>query len=207
MLEMTLRSMICNTPPSNIIEIGSRDGHDTHTLSKMCNLPENKCYIFEAHPDCFNFIKQTYPKFNVFNCAVTNKTGPVTFNAGIVGVEGNIGMSSLLDKEDFSSNKVQVDGWRFDEICKELKLKTLDLVKIDVEGHTLEVLEGFGSMLSCTKILQLELEHVEIWKTQATYEKVKDFLTTHNFEQVAYSRHSWTQSDSVWINNNFINKS
>jgi FkbM family methyltransferase len=206
MTEVLLKSSITKVTPKNVIEIGSRDGHDTEAMRKMFNVPEENCYIFEAHPDCFSYISKTYPKFNVFNCAITNQTRPISFNAGVVGIEDNIGMSSLLERGGFHSNKVTVDGWRFDEICTQLSLTSLDLVKIDVEGHTLEVLNGFGNMIQNTKVIQVEAEHIEVWEGQATYDKIKEFLSKKGFEEIAYMRHNWVQSDSLWINNNCINK-
>jgi FkbM family methyltransferase len=208
MTEVLTNAGITNFIPKNIFEIGSRDGHDTNFLKQIFNISNSNCYIFEAHPDCYSFIKSTYPQFNVFNCGITNKTGTIKFNAGIVGEEGNIGMSSILkqNNNEFKSKEILVDGWRFDDICKQLNLLEIDIVKIDVEGHSLEVLEGFGTTLNHTKMIQIELEHDELWKNQATYDTVKDFLIKHDFIEIAFMRHSWSQSDSLWLNKKYVNK-
>lgn len=193
--------------PKNFIEIGSRDGHDTHIVSNELSIKPSNCYIFEAHPNCFTDIQKQYSQYNSFNCAISNKTGPITFNAGIVGVEDNIGCSSILDDTNstFRSKKVTVDGWRFDDVCQHIGLQdTLDLIKIDVEGHTYEVLEGFGDTLQRTKAIQLELEHKESWKDQKLYQDISNFLTQNSFEQVFYVKHSHDQSDSLWVNKTFF---
>lgn len=206
--ELIAKSPLVSFVPKNIVEIGSRDGHDVNALKQIFNVTDNNCYIFEAHPDCYDQIKTTYSNFNVYNCAITNKTGPIKFNAGIIGVEGNVGISSVFDYKlgDFKSKEVEVDGWRFDDVCQHIELDQLDIVKIDVEGHSLEVLEGFGHMLQSTKLIQIELEHTEVWHNQATYDAVKQFFTSNGFIEVAHIRHSWCQSDSLWINDKYINK-
>lgn len=204
MIELSMKQFV-NFKLNNIIEIGSRDGHDTECIRNIFDLSNEQCYIFEAHPDCYESIKKTYPDFNVFNCAVTNKTGIVKFNAGIFGVEDNIGISSILKDitGKFKSKQISIDGYRFDEICDKINLSDIDLVKIDVEGHAKEVLHGFGKMIDRTKAIQIELEHVECWEGQALYEDIKNFLLTKDFIEVFFIRHAYDQSDSFWINKKY----
>jgi FkbM family methyltransferase len=207
MMELALKNQV-NFNIENFVEIGSRDGHDTNTIKSIFGLKDSNCYIFEAHPDCYQFITNTYPKFNTFNCAITSKTEPVTFNAGIVGVEGNIGMSSLLNliSGDFKSKSVTVDGWRFDEVCNQINLDSIDCMKLDVEGYTYEVLSGFGDMLSKVKVMQIELEHTEVWEGQKTYVDIKSYLESNGFIETYFVRHSYDQSDVLFINEKYYKK-
>ena len=48
----------------------------------------------------------------------------------------------------------EVNLMRFDNYWDENKY--IDFVKIDVEGHELEVLEGFGNLIKITKLIQFE---------------------------------------------------
>lgn len=207
MIDIALKNQV-NFNVENFVEIGSRDGHDTETIKNIFGLKDSNCYIFEAHPDCYRSIIDTYPNFNTFNCAVTEKTEPVTFNAGIVGVEGNIGMSSLLDLASgtFKSNSVTVDGWRFDDICEQIGLNSVDCLKLDVEGYTYEVLSGFGNMLPKIKVMQIELEHVEVWTGQKTYNDIKSYLEANGFIETFFVRHSYGQSDAIFINEKYYKK-
>jgi FkbM family methyltransferase len=204
MIELALKNHV-NFNMSNFVEIGSRDGHDTNTIKTIFNLRESDCYIFEAHPDCYQSIVNTYPSFNTFNCAVSNETKPIEFNAGIVGIEPNIGVSSVLDMttDGFKSNRITVDGWRFDDICDNIGLSEIDCLKLDVEGYTYEVLESFGLMLGRVKVLQIEMEHYEAWKGQKLYEEIKTFMTDNDFIEVFFIRHSYGQSDALFINKKY----
>ena len=49
----------------------------------------------------------------------------------------------------------QVSLIRFDEYWKN-KDQLIDYVKIDVEGHELDVLEGFGDLINKIKLIQFE---------------------------------------------------
>ena len=207
MIQLVVQNIL-DFKPQNIFEIGSRDGHDTQYLKDVLNIDDSNCYIFEAHPHCYKQIKEQYKTFNTYHCAITNETKQVEFNAGLVGLENCIGCSSMLQEaahRSFKSEKVIVDGWRFSDIYKHLNLTNIDLVKMDVEGHAMEVLEGFGDILNEVKLLQLELEHKEAWVNQKLYPDVAEFLINNNFEQLVFIRTGHDQSDSVWVNKQHTN--
>jgi hypothetical protein len=78
-----------NFEPTSFIEIGSRDGHDTHYISHYFNINSVNCFIIEAHPQCFKNIISQYPQYRTFNIAASNQTGIIYFNAGIFGLLGS----------------------------------------------------------------------------------------------------------------------
>lgn len=172
-----------NFKPKNFIEIGSRDGHDTYHISQFWKLEPSNCFIIEAHPKCYENIINQYPYFNTFNVAATDETKVVSFNAGIFGQEENVGISSVLDRvySPFISEKVEVDGWRMDEMMNELKTQSFDFAKIDVEGLGLEVLKGFGNKITTLKYIQIELETQEVWEGQSLYGDVVSYLQNNDF--------------------------
>ena len=46
---------------------------------------------------------------------------------------------------------------RFDDYWKStLKCRTVDIVKLDIEGHELDALNGFGCALAATKVIEFE---------------------------------------------------
>ena len=173
-----------NFTPNSFIEIGSRDGHDTNYICQYWGLKPSNCYIIEAHPKCYEFIQNTYPQYNTFNIAASNKTEVVKFNAGIVGQEENIGISSLLDRtfSPFISEQVEVDGWRMDEVMNHFGVDKFDFMKIDVEGFGLEVLQGFGDKIKQTKYIQIEVETSEVWSGQSLYNDIVNYMESMGFE-------------------------
>ena len=173
-----------NFKPSNFIEIGSRDGHDTNYVRQYWQLEPANCYIIEAHPDCYASIKQQYPQYNTLNVAASNKTEPTIFNAGIVGQESNIGVSSILTRtrDAFISRPVEVDAWRLQDIMSHFNISSFDFMKIDVEGFGLEVLQGFGEAIKKTYYIQIELEVEEVWEGQSYYDDVVSYLADYGFD-------------------------
>lgn len=61
---------------------------------------------------------------------------------------------SLLNKDFEKSEDVEIDI--IDDFCKNNNIKQIDLLKIDVEGHELDVLEGASNMLNKTNIIMFE---------------------------------------------------
>jgi FkbM family methyltransferase len=189
---------------STFAEIGSRDGHDTNYIAHYWKLDPNKCYIIEAHPECYNNIISTYPQYQTLNVAASDETGVVEFNAGVFGKEENVGISSLLDRtvSPFISEKVEIDAWRMDQMMLHLGIDSFDLAKIDVEGFALQVLKGFGDKLDSFKALQIELEIKQVWEGQSYYQDVVDYLGDYGFtilDEVILDEY---QKDVLFIKNN-----
>jgi len=194
-----------NFTPTTFAEIGSWNGRDAVQIANYWNILPQNVYIFEAHPKCYEYIQKTYPGFNSFHVAVTDKTAPVSFNAAVVGKESNIGMSSLLplkDPSNFTSELIEVDGWALDEIIKELKLPPIDLIKIDVEGATDLVLKGFKENIKNTKYIQIELETKECWKSQSLYKDIINYMDTLGFKVILDVKVAHDQNDTLFKNIN-----
>lgn len=172
-----------NFKPNNFIEIGSRDGHDTEMIRRYWNLPYQNCYVIEAHPQCYKNIVDMYPGLCTLNIAASDKTEVISFNAGIFGKEINVGTSSVLEKVEntFISEKIDIDGWRMDEVMNQLAIDKFDFMKVDVEGFALQVLKGFGDKIKYTQYIQVELEIVTVWIGQSGYSEVKEYLEEMGF--------------------------
>jgi FkbM family methyltransferase len=188
---------------NTFVEIGSRDGHDAHHVCQYWNLNPANCYIIEAHPVCYANIIQAYPQYNTINVAASDVTGTVEFNAGIVGQEANVGISSVLTRtlnDTFISEKVKVNAVRMDELMRTLTVHGFDLAKIDVEGFAMQVLKGFGDKLRRFKALQLELEIQEVWEGQSLHQDVVEYLKGFGFRVLDEVQLCAYQKDVLFIN-------
>jgi len=193
-----------NFTPLSFIEIGSRDGHDTNYIRHFWGLNPDKCFIIEAHPTCYNNITSQYPQYQTLNIAASNKTEPVSFNAGVFGEEENIGVSSILNRtcSPFISEIVEIDGWRMEEVMEYLKVESFDFMKVDVEGLGLQVLEGFGEKIKNTKYIQIELEIKQVWENQSYYDDVVLYLNNIGFEILDEVDLDGIQKDVIFKNKN-----
>jgi len=187
----------------NVFEIGSQNGWDAERLANTFDILPYNVYIIEAHPGFYESIKTHYPDFNVFNLAGSNENKPVTFNAS---KNFDDGRSSFKDRDIYNSDiftKVEVEGVRMDKFIEDNDIKEIDILKIDVEGATYEVLEGFGDKLDIVKTIQLESELSPIWPDAVLWDDIKLFLEKNNFTCFWTNDIAGVQIDSVWVNNKY----
>ncbi|HAC16037.1 MAG TPA: hypothetical protein DCE78_08860 [Bacteroidetes bacterium] len=152
--------------PKGFLEVGSRDGHDAKYIAEFFAIPPKNVYIIEPHPDHFKQIISRYPDYNSYNFAASNEAGLTQFNAGKIGEELNPGKSSILsEKNRFIANTIMVQTNRLDSWLSSTEC-VADIIKIDVEGYSWEVLVGLKDQLSKFQYIQIELEKVEVWKGQ-----------------------------------------
>jgi FkbM family methyltransferase len=191
-----------NEPPKNVLEIGSRDGYHADYLKKYFNIPDDKVFIVDAHPYCANLIRIDHPNYRVIEAAIAPKRGILKFNA-IQNLDlGGLGMSSLLPKvagPDFGETWVNVIAITGEDLIDLIEEPEIDLLKLDVEGLTYEVLESFSLNLRRVKFIHTEAEYFEVWKGQKLYQDLCDLLTKYGFKE-AYCVQTIKeqQCDTVW---------
>lgn len=197
--------------PTSIVEIGSRDGHDADKLRKLSGLPPQNVYIAEAHPLCYKNIRISYPDVNLYNVAIFSEVGVLDFNAILHPDQGYVGTSSLLKRnvelvqpefatlvEQQSHNIVKVLGITGRMLLQLIDRPQIDMMKIDVEGATYDVLKGFGDDLRLIKMMHVECEVVEMWKGQHMVDDIIKHLTYYGFEEIHREQNYPQQIDIIF---------
>ena len=91
-----------------------------------------------------------------------------------------------------------------DFINEHLGEVTLDLIKIDVEGHELKVLKGlfYKPLRSRVKFIQVEVHNDDLYEGHIKNEII-DLLEFNNFSIFKEIKHGFGSfSDIIFINNN-----
>lgn len=183
-----------------IWEVGSRDGKDGVELAKRIYSGEDMWFwsnatvvCLEANPAQAKIIKKNYPEVEVIEVAASNHTGEADF---IVyhGDEGAVGSSSLnlrWKEDDLEGHLIKVKTERLENLMGDSKI---DIMKIDCEGHSPEVIEGIGE-----KLKQVRVFHVETEKWTDSNIKVKAFMMSHGFTLVSEEEQYGGMPDQVWV--------
>jgi FkbM family methyltransferase len=142
-----------------IFDIGANMGEYSEMIISHCNkLNSNyELHLFEPQKECVEVLKA---KFNsnknviINNVAVSNATESITF---FVEASGSP-MSSIYKREVFTqSEKIEVNAIKLDDYIAQKKINKVHFLKIDVEGHELEVLKS--AQKSFDKIENIQFEY------------------------------------------------
>lgn len=199
----TIKKYFDVTQHYTIFEIGSRDGNDARILKNY--FPNSIVYAFEASDEEYKNHIEINKDINWINLTIYNEECEIDFHYKTY----MSGVHSIKDRGlDFGESTImKVLTKRVDTFCKEEKIKNVDIVKIDVEGCTFEVLNSFGEYLKNVKALHIETERIEYFKDQTLEKEVFEFLIKNGFilleknERIDVVLH---QSDSIWINNKLL---
>jgi len=131
---------------SNCIDIGAHKGEVLDQMLKYA--PGGKHYAFEPIPVLYNNLKEKYSATNcvISDIALSNKKGRSSFNY----VVSNPSYSGLIkrkyDRADEQDTLIEVKTDLLDNVLP--ANHKVDLVKIDVEGGELLVMEGARETLA-----------------------------------------------------------
>ena len=154
------------------VDVGAHIGLYTCYAARM--LKRGKVIAIEPHPEDFNFLLLNIKLNKLRNVIALNLAAWKEDTELLLYVADNSGGHTL--KSTTARRRVcVVRGRRFDDVICELGISKVSLVKIDVEGAEVEVLEGLRNTL---KIHRPKLI-VEVWRDNA--DAVRRFLEDLNY--------------------------
>ena len=158
--------LIINT----FIDIGAHKGKYTDLFTNNFNI--KNVYMFEPQLTLFKYIKKKYKSLkiiNIFNYGISNKNEKKIFNINKHDLTSSI--KKLNPKNSYLNYKSKLFSTNLKgmierkTIIKTIKLKSfflrknikkVDLIKIDTEGHELEVLLGLEKKIILVKAFLIE---------------------------------------------------
>lgn len=150
------------------VDVGAYHGDWTNTVRSIWNIP---VLMVEPQPDC-NPILERFTRqpgngaVHLETCALGKATGMVAF---------------VLDE---TNSRIAQHGERIDASVATVPVKTLqelvsarpehyNLLKLDVQGHELEVIEGAGSLLDHFEVIVMEVSIIRIGPVPTFFEAMQ----------------------------------
>jgi hypothetical protein len=205
----------------NIFDIGSYLGNFSREVKKKINknkLNRVNFFLFEPNP----YIK--LKDFNHFCLGISDKLTKKNYYYNSFFPSSGSGFNKTI-MNDFFWNlsrklitfqifkkfiKSQVKTISLDNFCKKKKITRIELLKIDTEGHELQVLKGGKKILNKTKIIQVEvMDKKKIFVKK--FAKINNFLIKYNFKLLKL-KNIWSVSilsnikaiDALYVNKSLI---
>jgi FkbM family methyltransferase len=179
------------------IDVGANYGIFTFLFTKLAK----QSYVIEPIKECIEYIQSGISRksVNFINKVASNNTKNLTLNTPIVSGTKIYGQSSVSN--EFNQYvKTEVESFKIDELESQISSHKFQLIflKIDVEGHELQVLEGAKNLISnnkCILLIEVEKRH------NKDYLKVFELLRNIGFTSFYVNKNSL-----ISIHNKNINK-
>jgi|TARA_R110002012_G_scaffold7698_1_gene35781 FkbM family methyltransferase len=149
---------------NTIVEVGSHDCTDAIYLCKK--FPESNVISFECLPSAIEKCEANIAssglqdRIKLIKCAAGSVEGPTKFYPYMAEDEDeNTGAASsvYVHVDNKNTQSITVQMRRIENVLKENKIRTVDLLCIDAQGSELHVLKGMGDMLKDVKYIQTEM--------------------------------------------------
>lgn len=197
-------------PPDDIrvvMDLGAMDGGDTLALHR--EFPAARTIAVEGLPSNFERYLSWLEGIEAHCAVVGGRDGEGSFfEKSVNGVHG------LYERETNDTLRVHpVRVETLPSLCRRIGVESIDVLKIDVEGGTLDVLEGLGDLAPRLGALHVESEEVPFFRGQRLDGEVGACLESLDFElvqregrQAATDRVVGQQYDSVWIHRRYTRR-
>lgn len=158
------------------VDVGANRGRYTVLMS----LFSRQVHAFDPNPECIASLQSlAVPNVSIYPCALSSIQGVSEY---FVAVQDGKQMSiwgtlerSVLDKHS-EIDTLQVSKSTLDSLCD----KRISFVKVDVEGHEIDVLQGGRKLISEQQpvfLVEAEERHRE-----GAVQQVKEFFEKYNYQ-------------------------
>lgn len=202
-----------------IVELGSRDGLNTEILHNT--FPKSKVYSFECNPATIDICRKKISglkRAKLIEKAVADKNGNLTFypvdqdkSEKTNWSDGNPGASSLFKVSDKYDEKlvqkiITVPAIKLSSFVKFEKIKSIDLLFMDIQGAELLALKGLEEEIYNVKIIHTEASFLELYEKQPLFKDIKKFLNEKGFVLYGASCFTGSFADMIFVNSKYFNR-
>jgi FkbM family methyltransferase len=174
-----------------VVDLGANRGVFS---TQMIYTHHCRCYAFEANPKLAAGI-QTSPALTVFPYAVARDNGVLRFHLAPNDEESMIQRSS----SECSEEVIDVEAIRLEPFLKSLGVSKIDVLKMDIEGAEIEVLESCSDEF-LRSVGQVTIEFHDFLGLTSPDEihRVVNRMKSLGFVCIKIWKHAW--GDALFIN-------
>ena len=195
-----------NFSPNYIVDVGCGYGEWTKKLLNI--FPMSNFYLYDADKNNFEklaLLKENNKNIHFKICLLSDDNRPYKFY--------NMGYGSSIFEEQTSHNRTveEIISTTLDqELPDELKNQNNNLIKLDVQGSELKVLEGLKDTINSFEVIILEVSIHNYNKDSPLFDKVMNYMNEKNYrlydlfdlKRLGNNNSFLVQFDCVFVRNN-----
>jgi FkbM family methyltransferase len=171
-----------------VIDVGSNTGQSM--LAFRHSLPNSRIHCFEPGRSTFRELQstaQSLANVTLNNCAV----GQVSEVRDFFEYDDSV-MNSFLKPGDQNWSKPasahQVEVVSMDDYCMKSQISQVDLLKIDTQGHDMEVIRGASNLLKSgsVRLIMCEIIFADLYEGQPSPYEFLDLLSQNDYKLVSF---------------------
>ena len=151
-------------------------------------------YCFEPNKLMNPILKKIGKNIKVYNYAIADKTDQrklLINKIDLTNTLSQINKNSLYlkiknlisNKSENKDNYKKVKVISLKNFCKTKKIKSIDVLKIDVEGYEYKVLLGAKDILKNVKFIMIEIQNNDMYRDYSK-NRIEKFLKKNNFKLI-----------------------
>jgi len=167
-----------------VFDIGANFGQTSRQMAAI--LPKAKILAFEPNPNVFQELQRNIANLRqvqAFQLAFGADQTRINLNLCNSPLNSSILRYSREDGADRIVQNVEVAMDTVDHFCVEHCIESIDLLKTDVQGYDLKVLQGAGKLLETGRIRAAfcEVNFHKLYDGQCSFEEIYAYLKSYGF--------------------------
>ncbi len=193
-----------------VIDVGGNIGDYSEQI--INNFNPNELHIFEPSSKNVDKLKKRFENnknVRINGIGLSNESNKSMLYSNTIGSGLGSVYKRRLDHFNIKFDETEtIELMRFDKYWKDNE-KTIDIFKIDVEGHELKVLEGIGDLIKSIKVIQFEFGGCNI-DSKTYFQDFFYFFKKNGFQMFRISPYKpipierYDENDENFLTTNFL---